>query len=183
VRGTALLLALAVGCASGSATPADVLDEAAFWHLVTQTGGGRVEDRAAVMSTLLSSAGRPRLESWQQQLVARVAELNRTPLWDALTVVCGTQDSDAFAAERGWLVAHGQDVFRSARDHPDALASLADLGQVCDGSGAAFVDAATPRYSDLGFEPGGDAFPVVDLSAPQGPSGSRFPLLHKRFGG
>ena len=182
MRRAALVLLLAVGCSSGSGTPGDVLDQRGFWALVAQAGGGAVEDRAAVMTQLLSTAKAPRLESWQQQLVARTAELNTARLAGAMRVVCGPQDADAFAADRGWLIAHGQGVFTTARDQPDQLASLGDLPRACDGSGQAFLDAATARYSDLGFEPGSDAFPAVDLAAPRGPSDGRFPLLRKRFG-
>ena len=133
------------------------------------------------MTQLLSSAKAPRLESWQQQLVARAEELNTAGLAAAMTIVCGRQDADAFAADRAWLVAHGRQVFTTARDHPDELASLEDLREVCDGSGEAFADAATARYSDLGFEPGGDVFPVIDLSPPRGTSDGSFPLLTHRF--
>lgn len=174
------MLALAAGCSGGSGQPGGVLSEDGFWSLVQRTGTGAVEDRAAVMAQLLSTAPATRLESWRQQLVARDAELATGPLRAALQVVCGPQDPDAFAADRSWLVAHGREVFTTARDAPDRVAALPDLGQVCDGSGEAFADAATPRYSDLGFEPGGDAFPDVDVSAPP-PSGSDFPLLRKRF--
>jgi hypothetical protein len=179
-RGALLSVALAVGCASGSATPGDVLDEQAFWSLVAQTGGGHVEDRAAVLTHLLATAKAPRLESWQQQLVVRVGELNTTALSEAMTVVCGKQDTYGFAADRSWLVAHGQQAFATARDHPDELASLPDLASACDGSGEAFADVATTRYSDLGFEPGGDAFPAIELSPPHGPVSS-YPRLRARF--
>ena len=134
------------------------------------------------MTDLLSGAPATRLESWRQQLVARDAELNTTALREAMSVVCGAQDPDAFAADRSWLVAHGQQVFSPPRDLPHGLARRSYRAPAGDGSGSAFADAATPRYSDLGFEPGGDAFPDVDLSDPTGPSGGRFPLLHKRFG-
>lgn len=159
-----------------------MLDDASFWQLVDRAGSGAVEDRAAQMATLLEDAPASRLESWRQLLVGRVAELNTAELQAAMRVVCGPQDGDAFAADRSWLVAHGHQVFETAKGEPDELASLADLDQVCDGSGEAFADAATPHYSDLGFEPGGDAFPDLDLSAPKGTSDGRFPLLHKRFG-
>lgn len=166
-RGLVVLVLLA-GCSSGSAMPGGVLDERAFWSLVDQAGTGAVEDRAAAMAELLKDAPATRLESWQQQLVARDADLNTTALSQEMTTVCGRQDANGFAADRSWLVAHGQQVFLTARDHPDRLASLPDLAAACAGSGEAFADAATARYSDLGFEPGGDAFPVVDLSPPSG---------------
>ncbi|MCU1600999.1 MAG: hypothetical protein JWO22_1708 [Frankiales bacterium] len=179
---TVLFAAVLAGCSGGSGRPGGVLSEHDFWSLVQRSGTGAVEDRAAVMTNLLSQAPATRLESWRQQLVARDADLNRTALSEAMTVVCGPTDPEGFAADRSWLVAHGERVFTTARDHPDDLAALPDLEQACAGSGAAFADAATPRYSDLGFEPGGDAFPDVDPSDPTGPSGGRFPLLHKRFG-
>lgn len=160
----AVLLALAVGCAGGSAVPGDVLDARAFWQLVAQTGTGPVEDRAALLTRLLADAKAPRLESWQQQLVARAAELNTRALLRIVEKLCGPQDPDAFAADRSWLVAHGERVFRTARDNP---AGLADLNGICTGSGEAFADAATALYSDLGFEPGTDAFPFIDTSPPR----------------
>jgi hypothetical protein len=163
VRAAGLLLALAVGCAGGSAVPGDVLDRRGFWQLVAQTGSGPVEDRAAVLTHLLSGARAARLESWQQQLVARDAELNTRALKRVLDRACGPQDPDAFAADRSWLVAQGERVFTTARDHPT---ELGDLTGICSGSGEAFADAATALYSDLGFEPGGDAFPFIDTSPP-----------------
>jgi hypothetical protein len=174
------LVALAAGCASGSGTPGDVLDEHAFWSLVARTGDGHVEDRAAVLTQLLATSKAPRLESWQQQLVSHVAELNTTAVKGAFEVVCGRQDVNAFAADRSWVVAHGQQVLGKVRDHPDDLAELADVALACDGSGEAFADVATARYSDLGFEPGGDAFPAIDLSPPRGAAGS-YPKLRARF--
>jgi hypothetical protein len=180
-RAVAALL-LAAACSSGSGAPAGVLDERGFWRLVAQAGVGAVEDRAAVMTQLLSTARAARLEAWQQQLVARADELDTAPLAAAMRVVCGAQDADGFAADRGWLIAQGERVFTTARDAPDRLATVPDLPQACDGSGQAFLDAATARYSDLGFEPGGDAFPVVALGDPRGHSDDRFPLLRKRFG-
>jgi hypothetical protein len=164
VRLAAAGLLLAVGCAGGSALPGDVLDERGFWQLVGQTGGGHVEDRAAVLTHLLKDAKAPRLQSWQQQLVARDAELNTRALKRVLDRTCGPQDPDAFAADRSWLVAHGQRVFTTARDHPS---QLTDLDGICEGSGEAFADAATAIYSDLGYEPGGDAFPFIDTAPPR----------------
>jgi hypothetical protein len=180
VRAALVSVALAVGCASGTATPGDVLDEQAFWSLVAQTGDGHVEDRAAVLTHLLATAKAPRLESWQQQLVVHVAELNTTAFKGAFEVVCGQQDVNAFAADRSWVVAHGQRVFDDVRDHPDDLVGLADVALACAGSGEAFADVATARYSDLGYEPGGDAFPAIDLAPPGGPRGS-YPKLRARF--
>jgi hypothetical protein len=141
-----------------------VLDERGFWQLVDATGSGAVEDRAAVLTRLLAGAKAPRLESWQQQLVARDAELNTRALKQVLDRTCGPQDPDAFAADRSWLVAHGERVFAKAREHPS---ELTDLKDVCDGSGEAFADAATALYSDLGYEPGSDAFPFIDTAPPQ----------------
>ncbi|MFN2536627.1 MAG: DUF4240 domain-containing protein [Mycobacteriales bacterium] len=164
MRAAALLLALVVGCAGGSAVPGDVLDERAFWQLVARTGSGPVEDRAAVLGHLLAAASARRLESWQRQLVARDEELNTRALKRLLDRTCGPQDPDAFAADRSWLVAHGQQVFMTARNHPTELTGL---DGICEGSGEAFADAATALYSDLGFEPGTEAFPFVGTSPPR----------------
>ena len=97
MRGAALLLACVAGCSAGSGVPGDQLDEAAFWHLVDQTGSGAVEDRAAVMTHLLRGASAARLESWRRQLVDRADELNTRALAGRMTAVCGQQDANAFA--------------------------------------------------------------------------------------
>lgn len=156
MRGALLLVLLVGACSSGGPQqPLDQLDETAFWALVAQAGeigGPRVEDRAAAMTAQLRGATAPRLESYQRLLVrfATAAETVDT------TELCGTDEPVG-----AWLVAQGKQSYDGVLADPESLGSLAGVETLCTGVGEAFGNAAVARYSDLGYVPGSDAFPLL----------------------
>lgn len=180
-------LGLLMGCSAGGGhlAPGATLDELGFWALVdraAQQGGAAVEDRGAMMTQLLKGAPPARLESWQQQLVTLDAQLNTRAVAAAFALACGGPlDLAGFAAARSWVVAHGRATYEEVTADADALAGVPELMSACGGSGEAFQDAALGRYSDLGFEPGGSAFPFVDQDPPTGPAPGALPRLADRF--
>jgi hypothetical protein len=183
-----VLLALGAGCSTGSdgRAPGDDLGGQAFWSLVDQAktvGGSDVADRADALTQLLKTADQSRLEAFQQHLVRASNDLDTNAVADAAAVVCGHRAD--FTGFRSWVIAQGEATYDRVRADPGALADLTDVQAACGDAGAAFGDAAVARYSDLGFEPGSDAFPAIEPDgAPTGPHATTGQLrrLRSRFG-
>jgi predicted NodU family carbamoyl transferase len=186
MRRTALAtLALLAACsnASDGTSPGDRLGDKGFWSLVAaakDTGGDAVEDRADALTQALKTTDRATLEAFQQHLVRSAAALNTQALADAAQVVCrGTGD---FADFRTWVIAQGQATYDAALEDPDSLAGIATLRSACSGAGGPYGTAAVAPYSDLGFEPGSEAFPLLDTETPPtGPPAGDLTQLKKRF--
>ena len=155
MRRLAALLLVAACSSGGPQQPLEQLDDASFWALVDRAGslaGPRVEDRAAAMTLLLRTADAPRLESYQRLLVRFATAAERVDTSE----VCG--DDQPVGA---WLVAQGRTAYDAVLADPASLASLPGAATLCTGVGEAFGSAAVARYSDLGYAPGSDAFPLL----------------------
>ena len=84
-------------------------------------------------------------------------------------VICPGLDDAAFVDVRSWVVAQGRRTVSAVAGDPVALARIPGVRAACTGVGSAFGDAAVARYSDLGFEPGTDAFPLLAAGGATGP--------------
>jgi len=170
----ALALLLAAGCSAGTpgAAPGDPLGDKGFWSLVdraAQQGGSDVQDRAAALTQLLQGRDRAALETYQRHLVAAVASLDLVAVQDVAGVLCPGLDDAAFVDVRSWVVAQGERTVTAVAHDPVALARISGVRTACTGVGSTFGDAAVARYSDLGFEPGTYAFPLLPVGGATGP--------------
>ena len=168
----ACMAACTAACTAGAGAPGDPLGDDGFWSLVDRAardGGTDVQDRAAAMTQLLQGHDRAGLEAYQQHLAAAVAALDLLAVQDVAGVVCPGLDDAAFVDVRSWVVAQGRTTAAAVARDPVALARVPGVRQACTGVGSAFGDAAVPRYSDLGFEPGSDAFPLLAAGGASGP--------------
>ena len=168
MRALAALL-LAAACSAGAGAPGG---DDGFWSLVDQAArdaGPDVSDRAAAMTQLLQHRDRAGLEDYQQHLAAAVTALDLRAVQDVAAVVCPGLDDAGFVDVRSWVVAQGRSTTERVAADPVALAGLPGVRAACTGVGSAFGDAAVPRYSDLGFEPGTDAFPLLSAGGAAGP--------------
>jgi hypothetical protein len=184
VAGGLLLVAGCTSSSGGGLSPGDPLGDKGFWSLVAsakQTGGVAVEDRADALTQLLKTRPRAELEAFEQHLARASDGLRTQAVADAEAVIC--RGSGTFPDFRAWVIAQGEQTYDAVRADPDALAGLADVRRACTSAGEPFRDAAVAPYADAGFDPGSEAFPLLDDDEP--PTGAHardLSRLRKRFG-
>jgi hypothetical protein len=124
----------------------------AFWDLIalgkTQVAEGvdpLCERQAAVLETLLSRLSPSEIIDFDRIFRDCMEAANDWRLWGAAYIINGGCSDDGFAYFRGWLIAHGRDVYTTALRDPDALVDFVD-GERDDYEGESMLYAAGQAY-------------------------------------
>jgi hypothetical protein len=167
------------------------MDTETFWKSIDSTrdaSGGDISKQADILVNLLVQLSIDEILSYETIMDDLIDEAYTASLWDAAYIIgCGCGD-DGFKDFRGWLIAHGKEVYKKAIADPESLVELIDINEDAQEGNLLYV-AATAYEQKTGYP-----MPIMEskLSRPlpqlKGTSwaeenkNSRFPKLAAKFG-
>lgn len=136
-----------------------------FWAVVDRARAGVTQPGVVAQRAVDELSGRDPQDivAWGRHLDKVMAASYAEDLWAAAYLINGGCSDDDYDHFRGWLVAHGRDVFARAVRQPDSLADLPAVRAAVD-TGAEFagqevLDVAADSYRKATGEelPAGEA--------------------------
>ncbi|GAA0812491.1 DUF4240 domain-containing protein [Spirilliplanes yamanashiensis] len=111
-----------------------------FWAIVDRARAGASQPAVVAQRAVDELAARDpgEIVAWGRHLDKVMAASYAEDLWAAAYLINGGCSDDDYDHFRGWLVAHGRDVFARAVRQPDSLADLPAVRAAVD-SGAEFA--------------------------------------------
>ena len=118
-----------------------------FWELIDTTreaSGGNASKQANLLVEELAKLSEDEITAFDTILHDRMDEAYDAALWDAAEIIgCGCGD-DGFYEFRGWLIAHGKEVYESALADPENLIDLIEIED--NAQDGAILYAVYPAY-------------------------------------
>ena len=103
------------------------MNRAQFWTLieeVKQESGGECAPLVGLLQTKLSRLPETEIIAFAETLAQLLDEAYTWELWAAAYLINGGCSDDGFAYFRRWLIAQGEQIFRSAVGDPETLADF-----------------------------------------------------------
>jgi uncharacterized protein DUF4240 len=126
------------------------MNRAQFWTLIEeakQESGGECAPLVEFLQTKLSRLPETEIIAFAETLAQLLDEAYTWELWAAAYIINGGCSDDGFEYFRRWLIAQGEQVFRSAIDNPESLADFP--GELPDDAGCeALGYAAEQAYQE-----------------------------------
>jgi hypothetical protein len=135
-----------------------------FWAVIDRAvapglGADEVAKRAIAD---LAGCDPDEIVAWRRHLDKVMVASGTEDLWAAAYLIHGGCSEDGFDHFRGWLIAHGRQVFARAVREPDALAELPAV-QAAAATGAVFEAAEVLTTADEAYEQvTGSAMPIEE---------------------
>tara|TARA_R110002096_G_scaffold147220_16_gene306974 strand:- start:9639 stop:10178 length:540 start_codon:yes stop_codon:yes gene_type:complete len=105
------------------------MDQSRFWQLIDGSiaeSNGDPDTQLDVLGESLRQLPVDEIIGFQQQLDTCLNLAYTWDLWGASSLLNSGGSEEAFEAFRGWLVAHGSEIFNGALSNPDTLAEVTD---------------------------------------------------------
>ena len=177
------------------------MTEAQRWQIIDLTraaAGGDVHAQADVITSQLATRPPDEIVAFQQWVLTRMEEANRTDVFTAVNWIDAANDfpevsGDSWEYHRAWLVGLGRRDFKAVLSDPDLLADhFTDFEDFLGGEAiqhaahAAYERATGSRdYPDEMYEPSQvESFPAAAPAAEYSRERlmARFPKLAEKFG-
>ena len=127
------------------------MDRAEFWKLIDEAkevSGGDLETQLDALVNRLTEYPPEEIVSFQSILHQVMDESYTRDLWAAAYILNGGCSDDCFDYFRGWLIAHGEQVYNEALRDPETLAPLAAITDLDDYAFESILYAAWTAYED-----------------------------------
>jgi uncharacterized protein DUF4240 len=111
------------------------MDTEFFWNLIEktfETCKGNLSEQVELLTELLAQSSVDDIADYKAIMDNLMDNAYDASLWDAAIVInCGCSD-DSFLDFRGWLIAHGKEIYDKALVDPEILVDLVKMDEWAD---------------------------------------------------